>query len=62
MPTPACLCPTELLGTADLAPGSGLGVRSTGVKACEGEAVVNNRKNKVGALSRTPSRKCKTSN
>ncbi|KAL4435457.1 hypothetical protein ABPG77_006219 [Micractinium sp. CCAP 211/92] len=37
----------ELLGTADLAPGSGLSVRSTGVKACEGEAVVNNRKNKV---------------
>lgn len=37
----------ELLGTADLAPGSGLGVRSTGVKACEGEAVVNNRKNKI---------------
>lgn len=39
--------PTELLGSADLAPSSGLSVRSTGVKACEGEAVVNNRKNKV---------------
>ncbi len=46
--TPAARVSTELLGTADLAPGSGLSVRSTGVKACEGEAVVNNRKNKVG--------------
>ncbi|KAI7840914.1 hypothetical protein COHA_005346 [Chlorella ohadii] len=38
---------TELLGSADLAPGSGLSVRGTGVKSCEGEAVVNNRKNKI---------------
>ncbi|KAL4419782.1 hypothetical protein ABPG75_006880 [Micractinium tetrahymenae] len=37
----------ELLGSADLAPGSRLSVRGTGVKACEGEAVVNNRKNKI---------------
>lgn len=27
----------ELLGSADLAPGSGLSVRATGVKSCEGE-------------------------
>ncbi|KAI3425185.1 hypothetical protein D9Q98_008954 [Chlorella vulgaris] len=37
----------ELLGSADVAPGSGVGVKCTGVKGCEGEAVVNNRKNKV---------------
>lgn len=37
----------ELLGAADLAPGSGLSVRCTGLKSCEGEAVVNNRKNKI---------------
>ncbi|EFN53803.1 hypothetical protein CHLNCDRAFT_53624 [Chlorella variabilis] len=37
----------ELLGSADLAPGSGLAVRGTGLKSCEGEAVVNNRKNKI---------------
>lgn len=28
----------ELLGSADLAPGSGLSVQATGVKSCEGEA------------------------
>lgn len=28
----------ELLGSADLAPGTGLSVRATGVKSCEGEA------------------------
>ena len=34
---------------ADLAPGApdGLAARCTALKACEGEAVVNNRKNKV---------------
>jgi activator of HSP90 ATPase len=37
----------ELLGSADVAPGSGVGVKCTGLKSCEGEAVVNNRKNKV---------------
>ena len=39
--------PAELLGSADLAPGSGLSVRGTGVKSLEGEAIVNNRKNKI---------------
>ncbi|PSC70108.1 activator of 90 kDa heat shock ATPase-like protein 1 [Micractinium conductrix] len=40
---------TELLVGADLAPGApdGLAARCTALKACEGEAVVNNRKNKV---------------
>lgn len=37
----------ELLGSADLAPGSGLSVHGTGIKSCEGEAIVNNRKNKI---------------
>ena len=45
-----CGCPycplhrcTELLGSADLAPGSGLSVRATGVKSCEGEASRQNK-------------------
>jgi hypothetical protein len=37
----------ELLGAADLAPGSGTAVRATGLRSLEGEAVVNNRKMKI---------------
>jgi hypothetical protein len=56
MPHYACLPPTpsaharsaaELLGGADLAPGSGLSVHGAGIRNVEGEAVVNNRKNKI---------------
>jgi len=46
-PPALLLLPAELLGHADLAPGSGLSVRGTGVKSLEGEAIVNNRKNKI---------------
>jgi hypothetical protein len=45
--SPPSAVAAELLGGADLAPGSGLAVRCTGVRSCEGEAVVNNRKNKI---------------
>lgn len=45
--------PAELLGSAELTPGGGAGgasARATGLKRCEGEAVVNNRKQKVIAI------------
>lgn len=49
---PVCTLPspaTELLGVADLAPGAaaGVAVQATGVRSVEGEAIVNNRKNKA---------------
>ena len=44
---PLLPAPAELLGGADLAPGSGLSVRGAGIRSVEGEAVVNNRKNKI---------------